>query len=450
MYRYCLLLLLSFGMVNGILAQAPAATPSMPHPEVLHILNDELVQVISFDKFTPPPASRIHAYPTLATHEAMSAFYPKELPPLQPQINQLTPLPKPDPNQSYDMTWVALTTYIRVADIVIYNWKRYEEKCMERLKPYLTQNLNPEIQKRSVAHGKAIADHFKAWIAKDNFQQRVGLARYTLKKLPHTWETTPPAYNDGLEANWRTIRPLWIRSVNDVTVEPHHPFSTDPNSLFYQDAYEVYSMSKMRTKTADEDSIAWFWDDNCKATNMQGHFMSMTFKQTPIGHWTYITQSVCRTKNADFITCVKVYALAFTAIFDAVILTWNEKYRSELIRPITYINRHIDKEWNPTLETPYFPEHPSGHGAISAAAATVLRWHFGDKVTFIDSSTISYGRAPRTYNSLSQAAYDAAISRMYGGIHYRKGCEVGNKLGTHVGELVMTKYTANLPDRKKQ
>jgi hypothetical protein len=125
------------------------------------------------------------------------------------------------------------------------------------------------------------------------------------------------------------------------------------------------------------------------------------------------------------------------AIADAFISCWDEKYRSNLIRPETLINEHIDENWKPVLQTPPFPEYTSGHSVVSGAASTILTDVFGENFTFKDDTELPYGLPIRTFSSFREAADEAAISRMYGGIHYRAAVEIGVKQGRDLGSFVV-------------
>ena len=125
------------------------------------------------------------------------------------------------------------------------------------------------------------------------------------------------------------------------------------------------------------------------------------------------------------------------AIADAFISCWDEKYRSNLIRPETLINQNIDDNWKPVLQTPPFPEYTSGHSVVSGAASTALTNIFGDDFAFDDDTETAYGLPIRSFTSFNQAADEAAISRMYGGIHYRVAIEVGLEQGRNLGDFVV-------------
>src|SRR5690606_17311927 len=108
-------------------------------------------------------------------------------------------------------------------------------------------------------------------------------------------------------------------------------------------------------------------------------------------------------------------------------------------RPETLINQHIDENWMPLLQTPPFPEYTSGHSVVSGAAAEVLTSIYGDDFSFDDDTETPFGLPVRSFNSFNEASAEAAISRMYGGIHYRAAIELGLKQGRGIGDLVIKK-----------
>jgi hypothetical protein len=126
-------------------------------------------------------------------------------------------------------------------------------------------------------------------------------------------------------------------------------------------------------------------------------------------------------------------------MFDAIITCWREKYRSQQVRPITVIHELIDRNWQPFLQTPPFPEHTSGHSGISASAATVLTEKFGDGFAFEDTSDFQYIGMKRSFKSFNAAALEASLSRVYGGIHYRSGVDAGAVQGREIAAYVIEK-----------
>jgi hypothetical protein len=168
--------------------------------------------------------------------------------------------------------------------------------------------------------------------------------------------------------------------------------------------------------------------------------MFATKKLSPGGHWMSITSIACMQIRADINTTVKAYLIAAMALYDGFISCWHEKYRSQLIRPETYINAYIDENWKPLLQTPPFPEYTSGHSVISSAAAEVLTYMFGDGFAYADDTETGYGLPVRYFNSFRHAAQEAAISRFYGGIHYRQAIEEGSRQGMRIGSAVTTHW----------
>jgi hypothetical protein len=206
---------------------------------------------------------------------------------------------------------------------------------------------------------------------------------------------------------------------------------------FYQQAKEVYDVG--RNLTAEQRMIAAFWDCNPFVMNVRGHAMFATKKITPGGHWIGIVSQAARKTKANLVQSAEIYALTAVALADAFISAWDEKYRSNVIRPETVINTTLDESWEPLLQTPPFPEYPSGHSVISTAAAAVLTDRFGPAFAFTDSTEMEYGLSIRSFTTFEQAAAEAAISRLYGGIHYRMAIEEGVRQGKKVGELVVTR-----------
>lgn len=152
-----------------------------------------------------------------------------------------------------------------------------------------------------------------------------------------------------------------------------------------------------------------------------------------------IASIIGKTAKADFIRSAETYALVSISLVDGFISCWDEKYRSKMIRPETVINQHLDETWEPLLDTPPFPEYPSGHSVISSSAAIALTHLYGENFTFIDSTEVEYGLPARKFNSFKEAAEEAAISRLYGGIHYRSGIEKGVEQGKKVGNYIIDK-----------
>jgi hypothetical protein len=206
-------------------------------------------------------------------------------------------------------------------------------------------------------------------------------------------------------------------------------------SPFYLQVKEVFETGKNLTE--DQRAIAAFWDCNPYVMNVRGHAMFATKKVTPGGHWMGIVGIAARKSRASLIQSADAYARTAVALADGFISSWDEKFRSNVVRPETMINAQLDESWQPLLQTPPFPEYTSGHSVISTAAATVLTDQFGNNFAFTDDTEMEYGLPSRSFPSFNTAASEAAISRLYGGIHYRMAIEEGVMQGRRVGELVV-------------
>ena len=176
--------------------------------------------------------------------------------------------------------------------------------------------------------------------------------------------------------------------------------------------------------------------------------MFATKKITPGGHWIGITSVVTRKAKSDFQATTNAYTNVSIALFDAFISCWDEKWNTLVVRPETLINKHYDEEWLPILQTPPFPEYTSGHSVISRAAAITLTDLFGDNFSFDDTTEIEYGLPVRSYGSFIEASEEAALSRLYGGIHYMMAIEEGVAQGEEVGQHVVKRIQTYIGDNK--
>ena len=200
---------------------------------------------------------------------------------------------------------------------------------------------------------------------------------------------------------------------------------------------EVYTTGMQLTE--EQKLIADFWDCNPFAVQFQGHMSIGLKKISPGGHWMSITGIVSKQAALSFQNTMLLHTLVALTLHDAFISCWDEKYRSNRIRPETAINRYIDPKWKPFLQTPPFPEYSSGHSVISTAAAEVLTYFLGDQFSFNDSTETYIGIPSRKFSSFRSAAAEARISRLYGGIHFPDAIENGGEEGRNIGEFIIRK-----------
>jgi PAP2 superfamily len=150
-----------------------------------------------------------------------------------------------------------------------------------------------------------------------------------------------------------------------------------------------------------------------------------------------ITGIAAQKAKADYGTTVYAYAITAIAQFDAFIECWDQKYRSNTVRPETVINKYLDPNWQPVLQTPPFPEYTCGHSTVSAANAEALTHVFGDNFAYTDSTELEFGIENRSYTSFRAAAVENNWARFYGGIHFHHSCVVSTEFGKKVGDLVV-------------
>ena len=402
----------------------------------LHGSIKQITDVIVHDIFSPPVAARIYAYISIAGYETAiqgDSRYRS----LATQLSGLDSIPQPEPGLEYSFELASIQAVLKVGRTLVFSEDKMEVFYAETMKRFRDSGMPDEIFDRSVAYGSKVADHIIAWSSKDNYKQSRSFPKYSIEDDPSTWKPTPPAYMDAVEPHWNKIRPFAIDSAGQFKPVPPTPFSQDKNSQFFKEALEVYEMTK--NLTPQQKEIASFWDCNPFVMNVKGHVMFATKKISPGGHWMNITHVACKKANADFLQAAEAYARVSISLMDGFISCWDEKYRTRLIRPETYINQYIDESWMPLLQTPPFPEYTSGHSVISAASAVALTKLFGENFAFLDSTEVEFGMPPRSFNSFIEAADEAAVSRMYGGIHYRPACENGIVEGRALGNYIVEK-----------
>lgn len=399
-----------------------------------------VTDVMVHDIYSPPVASRIYAYISVAGYEALVPGHTGYLT-LAGQLKGLQELPMPKSGREHSYTLASVHAILMVGKAMVVSEERVKTFYESMLKEFKASGMPEDVFNNSIQFGQQVAAHVLAWASKDNYQQTRTFPKYAVADDLETWKPTPPSYMKAIEPHWNKIRTFIIDSAQQFKPDPATPFSTDKNSQFYKEAVEVYNIG---TKLTEEQKlVANFWDCNPFKMNINGHVMYATKKISPGGHWVNITRLACKKSGFDPIQSAEAYACLTLTIADAFISCWDEKYRSKVIRPETYINQHIDGAWMPLLQTPPFPEYTSGHSVLSMASAVMLTNIFGDNFSFADSTEVEFGIPVRHFTSFKQAAEEAAISRLYGGIHYmpsiKNGVVEGEKLGFFITQKLRTK-----------
>jgi hypothetical protein len=380
--------------------------------------------------YSPPVASRAFAYLGITAYEALVSGNPDRIS-LAGQVNELTPVPARDGvmNDAAVMQG-ALVDAVRN---FFGNTGPTGQRAMDAMQRQLDKTLasiDPDTLARSLAYGKAVADHILAWSQTDGgaFIENMGFPDgYKLTDGPAHWVPTSKIalQQAPLLPNWGNNRTFAMASGQTCMLDAPPEYSGDPASQFYQEAMEVVAVTKVLTP--EQKTIAKFWSDD------------PMLSPTPPGHWISIAMQIIERDAMDGMRSADLLARLGITLADAFIGCWAAKMKYDLLRPVTYINRVIDKKWAPMLITPPFPEYPSGHSTQSGAAAAVLTAFFGEGFAFSDATHVDDGIPARDFPDFWAAAQEAGISRMYGGIHFRaaidRGLEQGRCIGTTAAEL---------------
>jgi membrane-associated phospholipid phosphatase len=416
--------------LQGLLEQ-PGSTTSLPTPDAQVAtgwfdLYLHLVQ--SSPGFSPPVAARAFGYAGVALYETVVPGF-SEYQSLVGQLNDLDKLPRPSGDRTFDWEIAANAALARMARKLFANTSSENLAAIQALEEQWNETLlaatDPATHARSVRYGHRMANAIFAWSKTDGGHEgysRNFPADYTPPSGAGMWLPTLPQEQPALQPTWGENRPFVLASGNACPPGSPLPYSEAPGSTFYEEGMEVYTVSQQRT--AEQESIARFWSDDPGET------------VTPPGHSISIATQVLRQENASLILAAETYARVGIAVADSFIGCWNAKYQYNLLRPITYIRDLIDPEWMPLLNTPPFPEYPSGHSVQSAAVATVLTELFGEEYIFVDHTHDGRGLPARSFVSFAGFAEEAALSRLYGGIHYRRAIEEGLAQGACIGATV--------------
>jgi hypothetical protein len=378
--------------------------------------------------YSPPVASRAFAYMGVILQECLAGG-PEGLVSLAGQVNGLASLPPADGPVDPALTLhSALSTAVQS---LFSHTGPTGQRAMAAMERNLTDKLaTAPHASASIARGKAVAAHVLAWAETDGGAkiENMGFPQQAVKDAK-PWEWVPTSKIAQQQApllpHWGDVRPFTMAGAADCGLPPPPAYSEEPGSAFYAEAKEVYDTT--RALTPDQKAIARFWSDD------------PMLSPTPPGHWISILRQISDRDTLPLDRQVEALALLGMAMADAFICCWKTKFDYNLIRPVTYIDRVIDKTWQPLLNTPPFPEYPSGHSTQSGAAAGVMAHLFGDNFAFSDATHEDDGLPARNFPNFAAAAEEAAMSRLYGGIHFRSAIEQGLAQGAcvagHVARL---------------
>ena len=461
----------------GCARHVPAPDPQF----VAQWLRSSLAFVRS-ERLGPPIAARISAYASVALYEGYASDPGSRLRSLGGQLNGLGALPAPPEGAPVDGATVAAEAVRVVLDSLFRDGFASTRRTIDSLAAAQvaareTAGVSSSLRDRSVTHGRALGATLLAWAAADSFfatrgrpwTPEAGRGRWVNtatvdQYVPETLSgqsdlvvtnnpnsaldperaseksvfanrpkaagrTTLPAFNPvkPTEPYWGTFRTFVIRDGDECAPAAPPEYSETPGSPFWTMAKQF--ADTVRALTPEQRQVALFWADNAVATG------------TPGFHWISLVNQMIRARRLSADEAVEVNALSSLAIADAFIGCWREKFRSSVVRPVTYMHRVFDPAFATVIPTPPFPEYPSGHSVQSAAAVHVLEAILGDTVAFVDSSQVDIGQPPRAFTSFRAARDEVAMSRVYAGVHYFPAVLNGVVQGTCIGRAVRSRLT---------
>ena len=382
---------------------------------------------------TPPIAARSIGYTGVALYESLVGEMPHHHS-LTGQLNGLTSIPRRVYGNSYSAPLTANAALARIIKVLFQNASLANAQRVDSLESanenlYAT-HLSEVIIMRSRDYGRAVADAVFNWSVTDGGHAAY-LNNFPSDFTPPTgegkWTPTPPLNQNAMLPYWGDNRPMAIANSTGSDVDPPAPpaFSVTPESDFYAAAYEVYNTSL--NLTPEQNTIALYWADGAN-----------TF--TPPGHNIAIALQIAHSQKFSLNQAAMLLAKIGIALNDAAIVCWRTKFKTNLLRPVSFIRLYIDASWTSSIDTPPFPSYTSGHSTFSSAACSILAAEIGNQISFTDSSKVAEGFSPRSFNHFMEAAQEAAVSRLYGGIHYNfdndNGFICGQQIALHVEQLM--------------
>lgn len=445
----CLMGLCGLGGL-GAAAPATAQSPATPSPATMSVPAEAYSAEVATEWFglalllaqqtpgmSPPVASRALAYLGLTLYESVVAGMPDHRS-LTGQLNELQSLPWAQPDEALHWPTVAHSAMAAMTRMMFPHASaenRARIDLLERSLPlklardFDPQRVGADMRTRSETFGKLMAMAIMTWARTDGGHEAWGpLRRHQANYVPPSgagqWTPTAPAFGAPLLPWWGGVRPFALNSAGTCPAPTPPAFEERASSVFQRETEEVLRLSQAATQEQRQVSLYWA-DDPLKTP-------------TPAGHWGFIATDQLRQTQASLARAARVYARLHLALADAFIASWETKYSVNRMRPVTAVQLTLDSQWVPSLmHTPPFPEYPSGHSVLSSAAAAVLEHEFGTRTRFTDNTHNDRGWGPRSFASFRAAADEAAVSRLYAGIHFRSGVEGGQVQGRCVAERAL-------------
>jgi hypothetical protein len=422
--------LFALATVSALGINARAQTTANPELAIARNWTGLTLQLVRHTPtYSPPVASRSFAYLGVTLYE-ITAARSSTLRSLAGQLQGFKGVPQPDSSLTYDTSAIVEGALSSAVPKLFSNTGPSGQRAMDLTQKKIQKELESRVPKdvlaRSLEYGSSVAEAVYQWSLNDggaNVENMGFPYSYPKASRPGEWVPTNVIVQQQapLLPKWGSNRTFALTNAKDCKLSAPPEYSTEKTSAFYKEALEVYNTT--RALTPEQKTIARFWSDD------------PMLSPTPPGHWISILLQLTE-KDLSLEKFSEGYARLGIALADSFIACWDTKFEYNLLRPLTYIGRNIDPKWTPLLNTPPFPEYPSGHSTQSGAAASVLSATFGENFAFTDHTHEADGLKPRAYKSFWAAAQEAGISRLYGGIHFRSAVERGLEQGKCVGAKV--------------
>ena len=420
--RILILLFLNF---QTVFLFAQKNTAEYSNDVALKWFDLELLLIRDTPGFSPPVAARAIGYTGLSLYESVVNGMP-EYRSLTGILNEFKNVPKIDKSKAYNWEIAANVAMAQTISYFFPNTSKDYLARIENQKLFLIDKYkggsDVDVVKRSIKYGEDVARAIFEYSKSDGGHEayrNTNHQSYTSPVGSCYWIPLPDQV---------ALLPQWGHNRTFVAGSAEHSIPEPPKcengltSIFYAQALEVYTVGK--NLTAEQKEIATFWSDDAQKTF------------TPPGHGISITNQIVKKEKINLAKAAEIFCKIGIAESDAFVLCWKCKFMHNFVRPISYIRTTIDGKWNTFLTTPPFPEYTSGHASVSGAVAQVLSDFFGFNYAFTDDSHKDRGLKARSFESFFDFANEAAISRLYGGIHYRNSNEQGLKNGKRIGKVV--------------
>jgi hypothetical protein len=410
--------------------------PELTTADITKVI-DAMTDIMIHDVTNPPLAARFYSYTLLSGYQVLaqndsSYMY------LLSRLNDYKIPAKPDSIQGNSVSLSAVLAMIETAKRLQPTGKSLDLFQKTFIDSCSRAGFDQEVINASGIYARKISMGMMPYIKKDKYNRISNYIRYTPVAQTENWQPTPPGYFAAVEPYFNTVRSFTLDTCAQFQPEKPAAFSKDKNSAFYNMLKETFEVAG-KNITPEHKQIASFWDCNPFALQDNGHMLLGLKKISPGAHWLGITGIACKQSKTNFAKALQIHTMVAMGLMDGFICCWDEKYRSNRIRPESAIRMLEDPTWKPLLQTPPFPEYPSGHSTISAVSSTILTHFFGEDFKYADTVEERFGLPARKFNSFREAAAEAAISRLYGGIHYRDAIENGMRQGNRIGDWLIEK-----------